>query len=57
LEVLEFFRDLAEFRREPVRGNLGFAQNLQRAFDLPLVEIELLLQKRDGFLFRLGKIV
>ena len=40
LQVLEFSGDLDELRREAFRGNIGFAQNLQRASDLALVEIE-----------------
>ena len=43
LEVLEFSGDLDELRREPFGRNIGLAQNLQRAFDLPLVEIEVTL--------------
>jgi hypothetical protein len=55
-QLLEFSGDLDELRREPFRGNIGLAQNFQRAFDLALIEIELFLQSRDRFLLRLGEI-
>jgi hypothetical protein len=43
LEVLEFSGDLAELRREAFGRNIRFAQNLQRAFDLALIEFEVAL--------------